>query len=187
MKKLLVFVLPMLLLLSCDNVTKHKAAIDELGSNWDATTSAVGGFSTMINSFVSDQNKAAAGFNLSEEVMKNATPEMLQQFEGAKTGLMTSLAAFNPLRNALGEFTKEWTDKGAEVTALKDGLAAGKIEGDVAAKVASLTEYMTGATDKFTAMQETFSGAKANTEASSSALQTVFASIMEAATAKMKK
>jgi hypothetical protein len=33
------------------------------------------------------------------------------------------------------EFVATWSEKSAEVTALKDGLAAGKIEGDVTAKL----------------------------------------------------
>lgn len=187
MKNLLVFLLPMLLIVSCDNIAKHKTAIEELGSKWDETSASVSSFSTMLNGFVNAQNKEIAGFNISEEVMKKLSPEMLESFEGAKSGLMESIASFGPLQSSLGELTQGWSEKAADVQALKDGLAAGKIEGDVAAQVASLTDYMTGATEQFSGLQESFNSAKAASEEKSSAAQTIFKTIMEAATAKIMK
>ncbi|MBK9582798.1 MAG: hypothetical protein IPO48_13075 [Saprospiraceae bacterium] len=43
-----------------------------------------------------------------------------------------------------------WTEKAGAVTALKDGLAAGKIEGDVAAQIADLSGLVTQAGEKVT-------------------------------------
>ena len=159
MKKLGIFLL-FVSLVACKNVEQYKAGIEELGSKWDATTAAFTDFSGMVES----ENKAFASMNDSLMVDSMAfaklAPAAQTKINEAKATFTNAGAGYASLLTDISGFTAEWTAKGAEVAALKDGLASGKLEGDVAAKIAELTNYVTESEGKLSTLKENFKTVK---------------------------
>lgn len=155
MKKLFLFALP-LLMISCKGVEQHRAGIEELSGNWDNTTKAVTDFSGMVSSDLTNYTKALAGTQLDPAVASKLTPAQTTSLEAAQKSVTDALGAYAPLQQTINDFATTWTEKSAEVTALKDGLAAGKIEGDVTAKLAELNGLVVTANENLTAWQGTY-------------------------------
>src|SRR6187551_3989922 len=142
MKKLFLFALPLVLLVACKGVEQYRAGIEELSGNWDTTTKAVTDFAGMVSSDLSNYIKALASVSLDEMTAKKLKPEQITAFQAAQKGVTDALGAYAPLQQNINDFVKTWSEKSAEVTALKDGLAAGKIEGDVTAKLTELNAFV---------------------------------------------
>ena len=159
MKKLGIFLL-FVSLVACKNVEQYKAGIEELGSKWEATTASFTGFASTVET----ENKAFASMNDSLMVdsmaLAKLAPDAQTKLNDAKAAFTNAGAGYASLLTDISGFTTEWAAKGAEVTALKDGLAAGKLEGDVAAKIAELTNYVTESEGKLGTLTETLKNVK---------------------------
>ena len=142
MKKLFLFALP-LLLISCKGVEQYRAGIEELSGNWDNATKALTDFSGTVTTDMTNYQAALTSMNLDESVTKKLKPEQTAAWDAAKKGVEDALGAYGPFQQKVNDFIKTWSEKSAEVTALKDGLAAGKIEGDVNANLADLGAMVT--------------------------------------------
>lgn len=159
MKKVGIFLL-FVSLVACKNVEQYRAGIEELGSKWDAATASV----TELTGMAEAENKAFA--TMSDSLMVDSVafaklaPAVQAQLTDAKATYTNAGAGYATLLSDLSTFTTEWTAKASEITALKDGLAAGKLDGDVAGKIAELTNYVTEAETKITGMKETFKNVK---------------------------
>lgn len=173
MKKLLFLALP-LLLFSCKGVEQYKAGIDELAGNWDSTTTAVTDFSGMVSEDLTKYTQALAKFDDLADVNLNA--EQTDAMEGAKMAVINALGGYPPLQKNINEFVSTWTDKAAELTALKDGLAAGKIEGDVPAKISELSGLVDTANENLTSWKGTYDTLKGDVDESMAALTQLMAS-----------
>ena len=185
MKKLLLFALP-LLMISCKGVEQHRAGIEELSGNWDNTTKSVTDFAGMVSSDLSNYTKALAGVNLDEMTAKKLKPEQVAAFQAAQKGVTDALGGYAPLQQNINDYVKTWSEKSAEVTALKDGLAAGKIEGDVTAKLAELNGMVATAGENLTAWQATYATVKAGVDKSMTDLTALMSSFAPAAPVKKK-
>ena len=183
MKKLFLFALP-LLLISCKGVEQHRAGIEELSGNWDNTTKAITDFSGMVSSDLTNYTKALAGVQLDEMTAKKLKPEQTTALETAQKAVTDALGAYAPLQQTINDYVKTWSEKSAEVTALKDGLAAGKIEGDVTAKVAELNGMVASANENLTAWQGSYGTVKGGVDAAMTNLTQVMASLAPAAPKK---
>jgi hypothetical protein len=152
MKKVLLFALPLFLFSCKSGVETHKAAIEELGTNWDAATASVTGFAESLTKDVTTYTEAAASLSLNEAATAALKGDAAKKWAEATAAYKAATTdAYAPVQAELNDFVTLWTEKAAGVTALKDGLAAGKIEGDVAAQVAELSGLVTQATEKVTA------------------------------------
>ncbi len=152
MKNLLLLALPLFLFSCKPGVEAHKVAIEELGTNWDAATAAVTGFSESLTKDVTGYTEAATSMILTEEAAKALKPDVAAKYAEATAAYKAAtVEAYAPVQTELNDFVTMWTEKAAAVTALKDGLAAGKIEGDVAAQIAELSGLVTQGTEKVTA------------------------------------
>lgn len=185
MKKLLLFALP-LLMISCKGVEQYRAGIEELSGNWDNTTKAVTDFSGMVSNDLTGYTKALAGVQLDEMTAKKLKPEQTAAWDAANKAVTDALGAYAPLQQNINDFVATWTEKSAEVTALKDGLAAGKIEGDVTAKLAELGGLVTTAGDNLKAWQGTYGTVKGGVDTAMSALTQLMGSFAPAAPAAKK-
>jgi hypothetical protein len=149
MKKLLLFALPLFLFSCKPGVEAHKVAIEELGTNWDSATKAVIGFSEGLTKDVNGYTESAAALALDSATTAGLKGDVATKWAETTSAVKAATSdAYAPVQNELNEFVTMWTAKSAEVTALKDGLAAGKIEGDVAAKIADLSGLVTQANEK---------------------------------------
>ena len=183
MKKLFLFALP-LLMISCKGVEQYRAGIEELSGNWDNTTKAVTDFQGMVSSDLTNYTQALAGVQLDPAVAAKMKPEQTASLEAAQKAVTDALGAYAPLQQEINDFVATWTEKSASVTALKDGLAAGKIEGDVTAQLTELNAMVTTANDKLKAWQGTYSTVKGGVDTAMSALTQLMGTLAPAAPAK---
>lgn len=179
MKKLLAFLL-ITSIFACKNIEQYKAGITELGTKWEATSAAVGEFATML-----DASKAAHMANLdSLKIDSSFLAKVKKTDVAAVTAALQAYndsgAGFEAVSAQLNELKGTWSAKGEEVKALQDGLAAGKLDGDVTAKIAELNNYITTSETAVAGMKETVNK---TSEASKSAYDALKASV----SAYMKK
>lgn len=182
MKKLFLFALP-LLMISCKGVEQYRAGIEELSGNWDNTTKSVTDFAGMVSGDLSNYTKALAGVTLDEMTIKKLKPEQVTAFKASQQAVTEALGGYAPLQQNINDFVKTWSEKSAEVTALKDGLAAGKIEGDVTAKLAELNGLVATAGENLTAWQGTYGTVKGGVDKAMGDLTALMASFAPAAPA----
>jgi hypothetical protein len=176
MKKLFLFALP-LLLISCKGVEQYRAGIEELSGNWETTTKAVSDFSGMVSNDLTNYTQGLAAMKVDEATSKKMKPEQTAAFEAAKKGVLDALSAYGPFQQTINDFVSNWTTKAADVQALKDGLAAGKIEGDVTAKLAELGGMVTTANDSLKSWQDAYAGLKGGVDSAMTTLNNVLGSM----------
>ena len=144
MKNLFFFLLLPLLALSCKGVEQYRAGIEELSGKWDTTTKSLTDFSGMVSTDMSNYTKALAAMKLDEATTKKLKPEQVQSWEAAQKIATDALSQYVPLQKTISDYIKTWTEKTKDVNDLKEGLAAGKLEGDVTAKIAELNTMVSG-------------------------------------------
>lgn len=154
--KNLIVLFTLVSLISCKNsVETYRAGIEELASNWDATTASVTEFAGQVQAAASGQTEKLASMVIEESVFSKLKPEAQAKFNDAKMAAESTTSGYSNILSDLNSFVTDWTANAAQLTTLKDGLAAGKIEGDVAAQIASLTSMVTDGQAKL----ESFKGA----------------------------
>jgi len=174
MKKLFLFALPLMLLVACKGVEQYRAGIEELSGSWDTTTKAITDFSNMVSADMSNYTQAAASMPMMDEAaMKKMKPEQVAAMDAAKKGVTDALGAYAPLQQTINDFVKTWSEKSADVTMLKDGLAAGKIEGDVTAKLTELNALVATGNENLKAWEASYATVKAGVEAALNNLKQV--------------
>ncbi len=179
MKNILFFALGLLVFASCDSVAKHKPAIDALVSSWDAATAQATDFQSNLQTAASGFNQAFSAIGYDEQKFSKLKPDAQAQITAAKEGAMSLGNAFNSINGDLSTFLTDWTAKSAEVTALTDGLAAGKIEGDVLAKIAGLTSYISEGEAKLAGFGDLLAAAKTGAETSLANYQAKIAELIK--------
>ncbi len=92
-----------------------------------------------------------------DDAAKTKYAEIQAAAQGSTTGI-------SGISAELDGFVSSWTEKSNTMKALTDGLAAGKIEGDVAAQIADLTAATTDATSKLGSWKKKFDEVKATAE-----------------------
>lgn len=170
MKKLFFFLLP-LLLIACKGVEQHRAGIEELSGNWDNTTKAVTDFQAMVSADMTNYTKALAAMQPDDAYRAKMTPAQVTAWEASQMTVTNSLGAYAPMQKTMNDFVATWSEKSAEVTALKDGLAAGKIEGDVNAKITELNAMIATANENLAAWKASYATVRGSVDASMAALQ----------------
>ena len=185
MKKLFFFLLP-LLVLSCKGVEQYRPSVEEVAASWDATTKAASDFSAMVSSDMTNYTKAMASLNVDEATMKTLKPEQVTAWQAAQKGVTDALSAYAPLQKTIGDFMTTWTEKSADVNALKEGLAKGKLEGDVNAKVTELKAMIATANENMTAWKASYTTIKNGVAAALTNLQQMMASYGAPASATVK-
>ena len=167
MKNLFLFFLP-LFLLSCKGVEQHRAAIEELSGNWDNTTKEITDFKAMVSADMTNYTQALAA--MQPDASRVMTPEQTTAWEASQKAVTDALGAYGPLMQTVNDFEATWTAKSAEVTALKDGLTAGKIEGDVNAKIAELNAMIATANENLNTWKSNYASIKGSVDAAMAAI-----------------
>lgn len=186
MKNVFFFLSVLFVFSSCQNMEQYKAGIEELSSKWDATTTSATDFANSLNGEMSNFAQLAGTMEIAEPVFTSLSDEAKAKITEAKNAYTQTGGAFGAIQQEVTAFMAEWQTKGAEVTALKDGLAAGKLEGDVAAKLTELNTFVADAGTKMAAWSTSLESAKAAVAASHGNFSTVLASVMPAEDAKKK-
>lgn len=176
MKKLTLLLLPMLLF-ACNSVEKHRASIEQVATLWNEATQAVTGFSENVNNTLSQANNRVSAIQIDAATLQAADEEVQTQWNTAQTGYASAMQAFGPIQTGLGELMATWGDKTSILTGLTEGLAAGKLDGDVASKVTELTTAANNAKEKLAEWQPAFDQAKSQLMAAVQQMSTLHASI----------
>jgi hypothetical protein len=179
MKKVLSFVAIALVLGACNSVAKYKPQIDELSKTWDSTTSQVTEFANSVKTEQANWANATSTMNVAPEAMTKWDDAAKAKYTEIKTAADGSSAGIAGIATEVDGFVTTWMEKSNEVKALQDGLAAGKIEGDVQTKIADLTATATAASAKLGEWKTKFDTVKAQ----ASSAQQMFADFMAANTA----
>jgi hypothetical protein len=174
MKNLILFIFPLFIISCKPGVEAYRAQIEELTTNWDNTTKSVTDFANNLTTEISVYSNTSSTMTLAEDVMKSLKPDMAAKYTEATTAFSAATAAYGPIQAELGEFTKMWVEKSAGINALKEGLANGKIEGDVKMQIADLTALIAQATEKMSGWQGKQAETKAAAEAATAKLKEVY-------------
>ena len=161
MKKVLTFVGFALILAACNNTAKFKPMVDELSSKWDSATSAVTDFATTVKNEQSTLSTAMGSMQVAPEAMTKWDETVKTQYNELQTAAQANTSNLAGISSELDAFVTSWQAKSQELTALKDGIAAGKVEGDVQAKIADLTAAANDATTKLDGWKTKFEEVKA--------------------------
>lgn len=173
MKKLFLLLLPVVIF-ACQGVEQYRSGIETLSSEWDATTVAVTDFTNALNGDLQKFTQFASATRLSEDVQKALKPEQIAEWQNAERTFTQALQKFAPIRTQVTEFTKAWTEKGADVKSLLDGLAAKKFEGDVAGKISELSTLVAQAKDSLTNWQAAHAEAQTETQTAADGLKALY-------------
>lgn len=149
-----------LTIVACKNVEQYKAGIEELGTKWDGATGAFGEFSSMVEGENTTFASMGDSLTIDSTVFAKLKPADQTKITDAKNAVVSSGAGYASLMTELSAFGTSWTEKSADMTALKDGLMSGKLDGDVSAKIAELTTFATEGETKLNALKETFKTTK---------------------------
>ncbi|HYD90819.1 MAG TPA: hypothetical protein VEA37_04945 [Flavobacterium sp.] len=169
MKNLFFLLLP-LFIISCKGVEQHRASIDELSAKWDAATKEITDHKTMVSSDLTNYTQALAALQPDEATKAKMKPEEITAMDASHKVVTDALNAYPTHLKTISDFEATWNEKAEEVTALKDGLAAGKMEGDVNAKITELNAMVATANENLTAWKAAYATIK-------STVETAFASI----------
>ncbi len=179
MKNLIVLLL-LASIFSCTNgVESHRASIEELATNWAAATTSVTDFGASVQAAATAQTEKVAAMAIDEAAFAKLKPEQQTQVTDAKMAAEAATSGFTSILSEVGTFVSDWTTKGAKVTALTEGLAAGKIEGDVTAQIAELTGMITDATGSLETWKTALSAAQATCDSSNESLSALIASLVK--------
>jgi len=187
MKNVFFFLSILLVFSACQNSEQYKAGIEDLSAKWDATSTGLSDFANTLNGEMQGQIKMVSSMELPETVMTSLSDEAKGKVGEAKMACTKAAGDFGGIQQDVSAFMADWQTKGAELTALKDGLAAGKLEGDVAGQIAGLTTFMGEAGTKLTAWNASLETAKAAFVSSHGNYSTVLASVMPAPADAKKK
>ncbi len=149
MKKFLLLALPLFVFSCKPGVSAHKDAITKLGTDWDAATTAVTAFAEGLTKEVTSFTEQGQAMTLDSAAIAGLKGDAGSKYKMALDAYRkATVDSYTPVQGELTEFVSMWTEKAGSLSALKDGLAAGKIEGDVPAKIAELTSLVTQGTAK---------------------------------------
>lgn len=161
MKNLLALLIPVsLMLASCgDPTAAYKASIDALATSWDSTTAVVSGFAGKLQEETTGMTNALAGMVVAEgaKMDEAATAKVAELQANGKA----QVDAVSALSAEVATFVSQWGEKATQLASLKDGLAAGKLEGDVEGTIAALTTAVAEGGTKVTEWTGKLDAAKA--------------------------
>ncbi len=179
MRKLILLTMVAAVLASCSNVGKYKEAIESLSSDWDSTTSQVTAVVDQITQVQGQAKAALEGMNPSEKALSMMTEEQTGKLDMLKQTLQSQIGDLGALAQQAFEFVTKWQEEGNKLTALKDGLASGKLPDDVQATIDSLKGLVGTAGENVTAWTEKANAAKQAVDSASQSYTELMAGAAE--------
>lgn len=177
MKKLLGLLL-VVSMFACKNVDQYKAGIEGLTTKWDAASAAITEVTSMVAGSKAAHMAAFDSLKIDSTFLTKVKPADLGKIKTAIEAYKTSGSGFDGIATTLSELKTAWDTKGAEVAALKDGLANGKLDGDVAAKITELTNFITTSEGQLTSVKDSVAKTSEGATTALQALKTAAASYL---------
>lgn len=177
MQKLFLFVVLAFSLASCSNVGKHKDAIMSLSGEWDSATQLVTDLSGKVSNAQNSWNTMKAGMQITEELKSKLGEDALGQLTTLIAGNSSISSGFSGISQEVLGFISNWEDKGKLLTGLKDGLTAGKLEGDVEGTISTLTSLIGEGKEKVGSWEEKLGGTQSAAEAAFAKFQEIVSAV----------
>lgn len=172
------FFLFIISLIACNSIEQYRTGIEELGTKWDTTTQSINDLVASVQAEASNHANAIAGIQIDEKAFGKLKADDQAAITSSKESAMSAGAGFESLLTELNTVISEMTEKTAALTALKDGLASGKIEGDVAAQLAELSSFVDNVQGKLGGWADTFNTVKSASAAGTETLNSTIASLL---------
>lgn len=148
MKKLLVFLLPVLFIFACKNVEQYRAPIEALSTDWDRASAGFMELGSLLSGATTMLTGLSDSLNVDPIIAAKLKPETTNMLDSMKTAFMAQLTGLNTITPDVTQFSNSWNEMGTKLVTLKDGLNSGKLEGDVMAQVNELKTAVQNATSK---------------------------------------
>jgi hypothetical protein len=184
MQRFLLLLLPAFIISCASGVEQYRTGIETLGIQWDSTTAMATELANNISGSLSEYSTSASALQVSNEVMAKLKPGQTEAWDAAKSAFNQALQGFAPLRTELGEFVNAWGAEGSKVQALKDGLAAGSLEGDVAGQLGELNTLIAQAGEKLPAWTAQYEQAKTTADEALKTLKSAHDAVIAAVPGK---
>ena len=165
MQKFFLFAVLTFVFASCSNVGKYADAINSLSGEWDSTTGAVVALSEKITTAQSSWNAMQSAMAVTDQMKETLGEDVLGQVTELVAGNAGISSQFGDLSKGVFEFVSNWEEKGKLLTGLKDGLAAGKLEGDPQATIDELTGLVAQGKENLGGWEDTLAGAQSAAQA----------------------
>jgi hypothetical protein len=160
MKKLIALFVPVLFVFACNNVEQFRAPIEALSADWEKATTSVTEVGGMIGAAQSSLAALKDSFMIDPMKAAKMKPEMTASLDSMKMAFNAQLDGITGLASEVTSFAGSWQEMSTKLAALKDGLAAGKLEGDVLSQVNELKNAAMDATTKADAWKSKLADAK---------------------------
>lgn len=148
MKKIIAILTPVLFLLACNSVEQFRAPIEALSAEWEKATTTVTEAGSMLGAAQASLTSLKDSMMLDEKMAAKMKPELVASMDSMKTAFMAQLNGMSGMASEVTSFATSWQEMSGKLASLKDGLAAGKLEGDVMAQVNELKNAVMDATTK---------------------------------------
>ncbi len=148
MKKLFAILTPVLFLTACNNVEQFRAPIEALTAEWEKATTEVTELGGMIGAAQTSLASLKDSMMVDPAKASKMKPEAKASMDSLTTAFTAQLDGINGMASEVATFATSWQEMSTKLTALKDGLTSGKLEGDVMAQITELTNAASDATTK---------------------------------------
>lgn len=133
-----------LIMLSCNNVEKYRADIEGLSSQWSSIENTVAELSNAVNTQQQNYLNAVESLTIDEKVFMKLKEADQKSFNETKDAARSVAGGYKTILDLMMEFSKQWTEKKADLDALTNGLASKKLPKDVVSQIANLKSYLEG-------------------------------------------
>ena len=178
MKNIFLF-LSLTLLMSCKSFDKEITAINELVSNWDLTSEAATGFSTMLNDANADYSQKVSSLSIDSMTFSKLPVEQQDKITGSKNALMGVGNQLAQLTNDFGGFLDQWNTKSSMVNTLKESISTKTFSATTLTDVADLSQFVTDSNGKLDQFKQTLETIKSGIMSNHSDLTGFLASIVK--------
>ncbi|MBK8954332.1 MAG: hypothetical protein IPM34_02100 [Saprospiraceae bacterium] len=161
MKKLIAFLSLVIFVFACKNVEQFRAPIEALSADWEKATTAVTEVGSMIGAAQSSLASLKDSLMVDPKMAAKMKPEMTASLDSLKTAFTAQVDGMSGLASEVTSFATSWEEMSKKLAGLKDGLASGKLEGDVMAQIDELKTASMDATSKIEAWSTKLKEAKA--------------------------
>ncbi|MBK9222245.1 MAG: hypothetical protein IPO16_08995 [Saprospiraceae bacterium] len=148
MKKFIAILVPVLFVIACKNVEQFRAPIEALSADWEKATTSVTEAGSMLGAAQASLAALKDSLVVDPKMAAKMKPEVIASMDSMKIAFNSQIEGITGLASEVTSFATSWQEMSGKLASLKDGLAAGKLEGDVMAQVNELKSAVMDASTK---------------------------------------
>ncbi len=181
MKKLILFVLPLILFSCKSGIESKRVEIETATTNWNKITSILTDFSNVLTEDLKGYTENAKTYYLDENAEKALKGDIALRWDESKRFFKVATSdAYAPIQAEMNDYIQLWIETTPKIAALEDGLNTGKFVGDADAELSEINDLVAQAKLKITSWEEKRNELRVQAEKATDAMKQVY----EAATKK---